>query len=590
MANKIAVLFRQMKDTISQTNLTTLIVALLMAGSVAILSIKTLDLQRTRRTEIQANQFSFSREMAQRLFIAERELAAVLTDAKNDERIYHNDILFDHTTNGAFNESGVNEISRLKVSNSGRFKAVDEVNKEYSSKIFSLQSFPLPTSPLHWVYNPKTASGLLVVPNRSEIVVANVPVAWFANVLRFSKKSSNRSLRGSGPKETFDWAIVYAPGELEKKALKEEQNAIATNAPPAANGQSQTPPSVIPPAEKKTTQRNFLLSSSDSVLFRQTLSSELLSSGILDGPARYLTAKNSFTEQTAMSVIPIEKSNLRLLTKWSTRWSFQDVVLAHSSDFWLLLILAALFLIASIAFKSKFRRLTTDLRNALVELNPSNSTAISSSRPRRLEELFGEIFESAVWLYRIASQRQQKYSALAQIFKALVNNDNVFLVHVDEGVTTSHFHLTVDNQTRWKICLLRSPYEQSGKSEVLFAVAGDAALAKIMMMLASNFYMEQSAKRTTLEAMAEQFFAAISGNSGPINVSCCWMEFANDAFTQKDITLYFQSSSDVLKIEFDEGVATLIDKEDFKAFRFERLDKVANDPVLGQFAASGEQT
>ncbi|MEY4066446.1 MAG: hypothetical protein RIR26_2654, partial [Pseudomonadota bacterium] len=441
MATKIKSLFSNLKNAVAQTNLLSLSFLLLFTGAASILVLKSYELQKSRRLEIQANQFAFSRNLAQKLFVAERELAALLVDSPDDERIYHNDILLDHAKNGAFNETGINEIARLRINNSGRFKAVDGDNRNYSPKAFSLQSFPVQGSPLHWLYNSKTASGLFVVPTRSEVLVANIPVAWFANILKLSQKIAPTKSRGLSPRETFDWAIVYAPSELEKKSLKEEQNRVMAN-PEGTNPQPAPATPAARAAAQQLTQSNFVLSSSDSVLFRQTLSAELLSSGILDGPARYLNTQGSLTEQSALAVVPVEKSNLRLLTKWTSRWSFQDIMIIHSNDFWLLLILCALFFLSNVAFKMKFSRLTGELRNALVELNPSNASALTSGPPRRLERMFAEIFESAVWLYRIASQRQQKYSALAQIFKSIVSNDNVFLVHVNEGVTTPLFHLT----------------------------------------------------------------------------------------------------------------------------------------------------
>ena len=476
MKDKLLKYIRMARERIAKLNIYVVSAVLLVVCSISLLAIKAFEFEEQRREEIQNSQFHYSKEIAFRLSAAADELVNLVITSSDKEDVFHNEIVFRHSRNNEYNANIDAEIAKLKLTGNGRFNGKDARGKSYNAKTFSLESFPVPGFQHQWTFNPGTNSATLVAPTKSDVYLVNVPVQWFVALVKTNNKTSD-SEKTNSIQETFDWAIIHSPANLQ----------------PAAS------------TVNKDTILNLLLATSDSMLFTQATSKEIFESGLQSGPARYMTALSKMTELIGLSVIPLERSNLRLVTRWSAKWGVAEFLRTYGPNILILLSWVGLFGLAAIAFKFRFKKLTEELRQSLAQLNPSRSMETMPNQPKTLEDKFNDIYESAVWLYRLASQRQQKYSELSGIVKSCANDENIFLVYIDKRLEAENYSVQIGENNRWRICFLRSPYLQNPGHELVFALSAEGALARIIMYLASNYLIEQTAKSANLQDIARNF-------------------------------------------------------------------------------------
>lgn len=591
---------RKFFQSLKSLSLYWLIAIPVLASSVAILITRAIETQENRRIEIQTNQFSLSREIAQKVSTATQELATILINSTDGESAFHSNTLLVHAQNDTFNDNGNNEISRLQIVNKGRFRTTDTKGKIFPASQFGLKSFPPPGGELHWTYNATIASNTLVIPMRKEVILANVPGSWFQEILKsYGKETFEKKISG-GINENFDWAIVQQPIESEKpesqkkqdqKPEDKENSAMHENEKTTQAGekkieknekQDDRPSDKNKTLESEGTTQNVFLATSDSIFFRQTLSGELIKAGFFQGPARYSQLSNNLTNHSAIAVIPIDGTNLRLITRWSTTWTLKDIAGIHKSDFILLALIAFLSVSSSLVYRSRFSSLSRQLRQSLANLNPSRSVEGETSQPKTLDQVFQDIFDDATWLYRTASQRQYKYAILFETIKEIVNNEKFFLLYVGERLDAGQFQLTTDRNSRWRICLIRTPYQQGSNEQVFFATAAESILARIIMLAASSYFIDQAASGASNDEAIKAVMEKLEPCRTNLNVQMMWFLVSEKSLASGSIRNIAEEQESVIRIESEPHRTVCIDEEDINAFVFQTqsTQSIENDSAL----------
>ena len=467
-----------LKDRVAGLNPITIVATALALGMLILLSIKTRQKQKDWMREIRASQFIYSSEISHTLSMHQRQLSAQIKSARRDEKIFHLNSLLTRTKNDQYEPGDTNQFARLKNKNSGRFVATDNKGMQYKASLFNLNSFPNENEASFWYFNAETAAATAIFPAAEDIFVANIPTSWFHQAMQNFKNESDGSRPSQIPSEKFEWAIFAVP----------ENETASTQ-----SGTSQTRNEIDKTNQNENQQSNqFILASSDSLEFGPELSGILAETGILYGPNQYRSLKNSITEIAGITLTQIPDTNLKLLTKWTAKWSFIDVIVIYASDMTLLLILFSLFFVAASAYKIRFTKLTSELSQALIGLNPSKSVSLSGSKESKLEDTFNEIFDSAVWLYKIASQRQHKYGALAEFTKARITEHNKFLVYIDVELVFPDFKVYLNMESNWRIAFIQSPYVNG--DNVFLIINADSSLARIIMYTFAMVYIQKTSE------------------------------------------------------------------------------------------------
>jgi hypothetical protein len=575
MRERLQRLIEVLKKKLAETNPIIIFTVPIVTALGTLMTVRSFELSDSRKEELKNSHFLHSSEIAQKIHTSTYELVTLLQNSSKNETIYHNNTLFVRTKNEVYRDDGVNEISRLKLANKGRFKAVDNLKNEYKADQFSLISFPQINAPIRWLYNSKSNSGLLIAPGRDEVTVTHVPMSWFHELLKAQLANSFSADSEASARETFEWAIIHEPPPETK-----------TSAGDSPELQAET-------TDKKTTdanKTNLILANSDSLEFRQSLSEEFQNSKLLEGPARQLSIKDSLTEQAGFSVIPITGTNLRLVKKWTASWNFLDALLLFKTDFAILALLAGLFYAASWAYKIRFSRLSDQLITALVKLNPSKSIEPENSQERKLEKTFDAIFESAVWLYKLASQRQQKYSALSEYIKNSIFEEKYFLTYIRDQLQLSNFYVTHDSRSRWRLCLLRSPYIQEPTTEVFFAIAADSSLARIIMFSIFSAFLERTAAGLGVTETAKQISEKLSLHTGLLDIQVIWFIVNEEKIINQTIDSYPLGNSLPFDLNYEEGLARLTDPDGHNAITFALNNASAENLKKAEFSPVEEST
>lgn len=573
MRERLQSLIGVLKERLVQANPIILFTVPIATAFVTLLTVRSFELSDSRKDELQNSQFTYSNEIAQKIQTSTYELVTLLQNSSKNETIYHNNTLFVRTKDEVYRDDGVNEISRLKMSNNGRFMAFDKLKNQYKAGQFSLVSFPQINAPVRWLYNLASNSALLIAPGRDDVTVTHVPMGWFHELLKAQLTNSFSADSQAPARESFEWAIIHEP-------------------PPETKTSAGDSPELQAETTEKTTdanKKNLILANSDSLEFRQSLSEEFQNSNLLEGPARQLSIKDSLTDQAGFSVIPINGTNLRLVTKWTASWSLLDALWLFKTDFAILVLLAGLFYASSWAYKTRFTRLSDKVITALIKLNPSRSIEPENSRERKLERTFDAIFESAVWLYKLASQRQQKYSALSEYIKNSIIEEKFFLTYLQAQLQLPKFYVTHDSRSRWRLCLLRSPYIQEPKAEVFFAIAADSSLARIIMLSIFSAFLERTAAGLGVEETAKQISEQLSPHTGQLDIQGTWFIVNEEKIISQTIDSYPLGNSPPFNLGYEEGLARLIDSEGQNAVTF-ALNNVSTENLEAANSSAVEES
>ncbi|NBW82616.1 hypothetical protein EBR21_12760, partial [bacterium] len=163
-------------------------------------------------------------------------------------------------------------------------------------------------------------------------------------------------------------------------------------------------------------------------------------------------------------------------------------------------------------------------------------------------------------------QRQQKYSELSGIVKSCASEENVFLVYINKRLDTDNYSVQVGENNRWRICFLRSPYLQNPGHELVFALSAEGALARIIMYLASNYLIEQTAKSVNLQDIARNFEEKLEAET--LRLKTVWLNVPTDLLSENSFQILNGKETADLTFTRDPSGVRFHDNDGEVAFEF----------------------